>query len=353
MEDEKISQNLEDDSSDIISIYVGEAETVHISQTEAENFFRTLFVEDLYTKYFVKTKYSSWNALNRVFCCQSISALEAIQKDRKDVLLQTYARFVQESNRATSQQEKTEIRQKYGDIFLNFENSYDKKDDESGNRQHVQALLLLFLFYLQQVALILIGDVQYPEDWENTVIWLKKMFLPDIRINLSVSDSAALHAAFYSLVIVVHLSIYITFRTVMIASIHYYSGLKTKQITMGIGKFLQYKVFPSGIHRGENKDEIAENFTKNATKFFAFLSLNLITPLGSIILNLFLEENEIVFKIIFSSIGILILIMMFLFYWRLSQGDKNLWELGQSFRVINLFEAAFESYRKGYKWLKK
>eukprot|EP00924_Labyrinthula_sp_SR-Ha-C_P003591 snap_masked-scaffold_53-processed-gene-1.80-mRNA-1 protein AED:1.00 eAED:1.00 QI:0/0/0/0/1/1/5/0/909 len=371
-EEEILTQSSKGYSS-LITEFNRNGETVRVTKTDARNFIQPLLTDNLYKKYFRTSRGTFWPIFNRIFCCQSVLSAEAFQQKAVNSMYKDYAFFVQEYHEATNPQEKTELQEEWEEYFRTWKESEIKVFDKSGSRQHVQALTIMFLFYLQMVALILVGDVNYPEGWENTVSWLKQVFLPDIRIDLSIADSAALYVAFYLLVIVVHLLVYIIEKTkyIFFYSENVHLLLYISLSLIGIFSLLSLVLFflnneywkliiyyclrdviiPYEQERGEELYVILDNFFDRATKLLGVLSFNLITPLASVILNLVLNEENLVFKSIFSSIGFIILTSILYYYWKIGQEEKTNYSEIDVNRTKDVYRTNFQAYDKRFKWL--
>eukprot|EP00924_Labyrinthula_sp_SR-Ha-C_P007229 snap_masked-scaffold_8-processed-gene-12.47-mRNA-1 protein AED:1.00 eAED:1.00 QI:0/0/0/0/1/1/2/0/285 len=145
------------DSSFLETDSFSDGEVISVSKKEARKFMKPLLAEDIYKKYFHEIRITFWTWLNRLFCCQSILRLKNQAKGRNE-LYSCYLGFLKEYNSVTTEQEKKEVEESCKKYFRNWNESDIEELGESDSRQHVQALLLIFLFYLQQVALILVGD---------------------------------------------------------------------------------------------------------------------------------------------------------------------------------------------------
>eukprot|EP00924_Labyrinthula_sp_SR-Ha-C_P001847 snap_masked-scaffold_30-processed-gene-0.19-mRNA-1 protein AED:1.00 eAED:1.00 QI:0/0/0/0/1/1/3/0/929 len=352
MDEETITQTSERDSLDL-TVSTKE-EVISVSRTEAQNFIQPLLSEDLYKKYFGPIRGTFWPTFNRIFCCRSISDLEAHQEHRREGLYEDYETFMHECKKVSNQEEKRQLQEKWEDHFRNWNDEDEEVFGKTGSRQHVQALLLIFLFYLQQVALIIIEGVNYPERWKDTLIWLRKVFLPDIRLDLSKADSTAIYAAFYLFIVVIHLLVYITDKT---KETFYYSE-SSQTLTyyrVNIGRFIYYYlrdvIIPTGRKLGEEIEEIVLSFFKRSTKIFAILSFNLITPLASVILSLILNEERFALKITFSSTGVFILFSLLYYYWKIGQEKSEYYVLFGAQETKDVYRDNFQAYKKGFKWL--
>eukprot|EP00924_Labyrinthula_sp_SR-Ha-C_P007260 snap_masked-scaffold_8-processed-gene-13.42-mRNA-1 protein AED:1.00 eAED:1.00 QI:0/0/0/0/1/1/4/0/908 len=325
---EEETQTETDGDSSLLEIdYASDGESIYVSKKEARKFMKPLLAEDLYKKYFYEFRITFCTWLNRLFCCQTIPGLKNFQAKGREALYEDYMTFIEEYKSATTEQEKIEVEEFWKENFRNWNEPDIEKLGESDSRQHVQALLLIFLFYLQQVALILVGDVKYPEEWEKAVIWLKQIFLPNI--------------------------LYITDQTIKEVR----QNRKSKNL-LNFGKFFQFIsyylnniIIPLGKERGDSTYKTFYSFFDRATRLLGILSFNLITPLASIILSLLLDNKNLVFKIIFSASGFILLVSVLYYYWKIGQEVKFLGIIENPRVFGEVYRKNFQPYHEDFTWV--
>eukprot|EP00924_Labyrinthula_sp_SR-Ha-C_P007228 snap_masked-scaffold_8-processed-gene-12.46-mRNA-1 protein AED:1.00 eAED:1.00 QI:0/0/0/0/1/1/2/0/407 len=108
---------------------------------------------------------------------------------------------------------------------------------------------------------------------------------------------------------------------------------------------------PLGEERGDDRFDTFNSFFDRATRLLGIFSFNLITPLASIILSLLLDNKNLVFKIIFSASGLILLVSVLYYYWKIGQEVSFLDSEAGPQNIAEVYGKNFQAYNKDFRWV--
>eukprot|EP00924_Labyrinthula_sp_SR-Ha-C_P007216 snap_masked-scaffold_8-processed-gene-12.34-mRNA-1 protein AED:1.00 eAED:1.00 QI:0/0/0/0/1/1/4/0/751 len=122
-------------------------------------------------------------------------------------------------------------------------------------------------------------------------------------------------------------------------------------LVLFISYYLINIIIPLGEKCGDDEFDTLNSFFDRATRLLGILSFNLITPLASIILSLLLDNKNLVFKIIFSASGLILLVSVLYYYWKIGQEVSFLDSEAGPQNIAEVYGKNFQAYNKDFRWV--
>eukprot|EP00924_Labyrinthula_sp_SR-Ha-C_P009991 snap_masked-scaffold_21-processed-gene-5.62-mRNA-1 protein AED:1.00 eAED:1.00 QI:0/0/0/0/1/1/2/0/843 len=268
-----------------------------------------------------------------------------------------------------------------------------EESKQANVQDYMQFLILVFIFYLQQVALIIIGDLNYPKQWEDSVSWLRDVLFPDVNLDLSPEDTSVVLLAIYGFPIFIHALIFVasegdkpdytpriffSIKTIIFSKLILLLSISLIIGGINFGKvgfvfyayILGFDIFQRIRHNYIEKVWLPEKkkigFQSNSarikfwdfeTSIYSIISASLVTPMMSITIQQGLLNKNTLLAVIFSIIGFSIVFYLLAFYYAVyksyPKNKKILKYVGiRSHKVpIKIFHRSLEGYQERFKWL--
>eukprot|EP00924_Labyrinthula_sp_SR-Ha-C_P000781 snap_masked-scaffold_7-processed-gene-3.49-mRNA-1 protein AED:1.00 eAED:1.00 QI:0/0/0/0/1/1/3/0/343 len=267
-------------------------------------------------------------------------------------------------------------------------NKYDEPEQQkSAVIENTYVVFLMFVFYLQQVALIVVDGVKYPQQWEKAAAWLKDIFLPNINFDFTIEDSIAVTSAIFLIPVFIHFFVIIVSKEanllrdneanetprIFFSKIVYllagvfgtislvlylvqsdfwkvfavlFCYMLLSDLLQRVRNLYKEKIFiPEKLLKGALLSNAREEYYYVEQQVYIILSLGSLTPVVAITINILVESISITIYLLFFYIMVYRSSLHFedeLMNYVGIQGDDP---------PIEAFQTSLETYRDGFKWM--
>eukprot|EP00924_Labyrinthula_sp_SR-Ha-C_P003546 snap_masked-scaffold_53-processed-gene-0.24-mRNA-1 protein AED:1.00 eAED:1.00 QI:0/0/0/0/1/1/2/0/849 len=263
----------------------------------------------------------------------------------------------------------------------------DNAERKTAAMDFLQVLVMMFVFYLQQVSLIILNGINYPQQWLNSVSWLRNVLVPEINFNLGLQDGVAVFTAVFLFPIFIHLLIFVacesaklrentteanpkprifySYKTIFFSLIFLITAVPLSILDVEYWKLcLRFRHYykeniwiAEKVANGSFPRFARYSFWNFEIQVYSVLSASSLTPVVSITTNLITDNDNLVITAVFSVVGFSIVLFLIIFYFivfkSLRKGEKNLKYIGLvgKYPPVSGFYKNLEGYQEQFKWL--